>query len=95
MSKSQEDILKIIKLARLSAESENLSKLTQDFNSILSYVEQLEKVNVDNVEPLSHVHGANNVFRSDMMESLLTTDEALSNAPEKSGSFIKVPLIIE
>ena len=95
MSKSSEDILKIIKLARLSAENENLERLTTDFNSMLAYVEQLEKVNVDNVEPLSHVHGINNIFRTDLAENLLTTEEALSNAPDRSGNFIKVPIIIE
>jgi aspartyl-tRNA(Asn)/glutamyl-tRNA(Gln) amidotransferase subunit C len=95
MSKSREDLLKIIRLARLSAANEDLDKMTRDFNSILQYVEQLEKVDVTNVEPLSHVHGVVNVFRDDAAHNDLTTGAALQNAPDKSGAFIRVPLIIE
>ena len=58
-------------------------------------MEVLNKVDIDGIEPLSHVHGITNVFREDKTEELLTSEKALSNVPDKSGTFIKVPIIID
>lgn len=95
MDLSNEDILKIIKLARLSAANEDIEDLTKNFNDILHYIEQLEEVNVDNIEPLAHVHEVANVFREDVSSNSLTTEQALANTKERSGDYIKVPLIVE
>ena len=95
MSLSKEEVLKIIFLARLSAKEGNLDQMINDFNSVLSYIDALNQVNVDGITPLAHVHETDNVFRADECFNSLTTEEALLNAPDRSGSFIRVPLIIE
>ena len=89
------EVSKIIRLAYLEVEDERLPKITSELNAILECIETLKKVNVANVEPMSHVHGSVNVYREDEIEEGLTTQEALSNAPDKSGAFIRVPIIID
>lgn len=91
----ENEVRKIIKLAYLEVEDQRLPQITAELNAILDCVAVLNKVDVSNVEPMSHVHGSTNIFREDLVEPGLTTAEALSNAPDKSGAFIRVPIIID
>ena len=95
MDFKKEDILKIISLSRLSPEKENIDAVTKNFQNIINYVEQLNEVDVTNIEPLAHVHEVYNVFRKDIATNSLSPEEGLANVKEKSGNYIKVPLIIE
>ena len=70
-------------------------QLTKDINSILEYVKQLEKIDVSEVEAMSHVHGVTNVFREDTVHTSMKREDGLSNAPDTDGSSFRVPLIIE
>jgi aspartyl-tRNA(Asn)/glutamyl-tRNA(Gln) amidotransferase subunit C len=92
---TKDQVLKIARLARLHISEEELEALTKDFNSILDYVQQLQKVDVSQVQPMSHVHGATNVMREDETSPSMPAAEALRNAPDTCGSFIRVPIIIE
>ena len=92
---NEEEVKQIVKLAHLTVTDSDLPKLTKDFNSILNYVGQLESIDVSEVVPMSHAHGATNIFREDVVTPLLTTEEALINAPDRSGNFVRVPLVIE
>jgi aspartyl-tRNA(Asn)/glutamyl-tRNA(Gln) amidotransferase subunit C len=89
-----EDVDHIAKLARLEFTKEEKEKFTHQLNEILAYVEQLNKLDTSNVEPLSHVIDLNNVFRRDEVKPGLTTEEALKNAPAKTEEFFKVPKVI-
>jgi aspartyl-tRNA(Asn)/glutamyl-tRNA(Gln) amidotransferase subunit C len=89
-----EDVDHIAKLARLEFTKEEKEKFTHQLNEILAYVEQLNKLDTSNVEPLSHVIDLNNVFRRDEVKPGLTTEEALKNAPAKTEKFFKVPKVI-
>ena len=92
---SDEDVRKIAKLARLAVDDQELIQLTTDINSILEYVQQLEKIDVSQVEAMSHVHGSTNVFRDDVVQASMKREEALKNAPDTDGESFRVPLIIE
>jgi aspartyl-tRNA(Asn)/glutamyl-tRNA(Gln) amidotransferase subunit C len=92
---NEEDVLKLAHLARLHLEPNELSAVAEKLGSILSYIKKLDAVNVDGVEAMSHVHGVQNVFRADVAQPSLSIEDALLNAPDKSGRFIKVPIIIE
>jgi len=91
---TKDDVLKIAELAALSVDEEEIESLTSDLNSILEYVAQLKEVEVADIEPMSHVHGITNVLREDKVTHSLPTEEALKNAPARSGRFIKTPIII-
>ena len=94
MSVSLKDVEKIADLARLYITEEEKEKYTGQLNVILEYMEQLNKVDTSNVEPLSHPFELTNVFRDDEVQPSLPVDEALKNAPDKSGNYFKVPKVI-
>lgn len=91
---SEDDIKKTALLARIQTTPEELEQLITDVQKILTYVEELNEVNVENAEPMSHVHGSTNIFRNDVSKSTMTPEEGLSNAPDRRDTFFRVPLII-
>ena len=101
---SDEDVKKIGRLAHLALGPEEVTRYGREINAILSYVEQLQQINVSNVEPMTHVvyrtaEGAtvvqNNVFREDRADPSMPVELALQNAPDRNGTFFRVPLIKE
>jgi len=95
MSISKEDVKYVAALARIDVPEDKLEGFTSTLAGIVQYVEQLQKLDVDNVKPTSHAVPVGNVFREDVIKPSLTNQEALAIAVEaKDGSF-KVPLVIE
>jgi aspartyl-tRNA(Asn)/glutamyl-tRNA(Gln) amidotransferase subunit C len=94
MAVTIKDVENIAKLANLEFTDAEKNKFTQQMNQILEYVEQMNKLDTSNVEPLSHVIELSNVFRSDEVKQSVSTEEALKNAPEKNEQFFKVPKVI-
>jgi aspartyl-tRNA(Asn)/glutamyl-tRNA(Gln) amidotransferase subunit C len=95
MSISKDDVKYIAALARIDVPAEKLEGFTQSLNGIVKYVEQLQELNVDGVQPTSHAVPVGNVLRPDQVKPSLSNQEALKIAVEsKDGSF-KVPLVIE
>lgn len=89
------EVKKIAKLAYLDLDESQLAKFKAEINSILGYVQKLDDADVSKVSAMSHVHGSANVFREDIAQKTLTNEEALKNAPDTSGRFIRVPIIID
>ncbi len=82
-------------LARLKLDDEELVRFTSQIGDILSYVEKLNELDTTGVEPTSHVFDIENVFRSDIVGDSFSCERALSNAPEGTGKYYKVPKIID
>jgi len=85
----------VANLARLEFVQEEKEPFTRRMDAILSYMDKLNELDTKGVEPLSHVLPISNVFKDDAPRESLRPDEALSNAPERSGDFYSVPKIIE
>jgi aspartyl-tRNA(Asn)/glutamyl-tRNA(Gln) amidotransferase subunit C len=94
MSVTRKDVEHIAELARLKFKEEELVSFTDQLNEILAYMEQLNELDTDNVEPLSHPVEENNVFREDTSKPSINRDEALKNAPQRDDEFFKVPKVI-
>jgi aspartyl-tRNA(Asn)/glutamyl-tRNA(Gln) amidotransferase subunit C len=94
MPVTMQDVEYVAKLARLSFSEEEKKKLTAELNTILEYMDQLNTVNTDAVEPIAQVIDYPNVFREDTPVPGLTREEALKNAPVHSDKFFKVPKVI-
>ncbi|MEE9162624.1 MAG: Asp-tRNA(Asn)/Glu-tRNA(Gln) amidotransferase subunit GatC [Candidatus Neomarinimicrobiota bacterium] len=102
---SAEDIRKIARLAKLRLDASQVGIYTEQINAILEHVQELEGLEVDGVEPLSHVLDMTNVSREDRTAPSLERDKVLGNAPvteagppEKratDGEFILVPRVIQ
>ena len=94
MSVTKKDVEHIAKLARLKVTEEEVDHYTGQLNQILEYVEKLNELDTENVEPLSHPVENTNVFREDKLKDSIKTEEALKNAPDKDDQHFKVPKVI-
>jgi aspartyl-tRNA(Asn)/glutamyl-tRNA(Gln) amidotransferase subunit C len=95
MSLSPADVRWVAHLARLELSEDELETMARQLSSILDYVNQLQQVNTEGVEPLAHPLPLQNVFRPDEPAPSLPVDEALANAPDRRGAFYGVPAVLE
>ena len=85
----------VAQLARLALSPHEKQRLTEQLNAILTYMEQLNEVPTEGVEPTAHVLDLVNVFRDDAVQPSLGAETALANAPETAHHFFVVPRIVE
>ncbi|HKA07313.1 MAG TPA: Asp-tRNA(Asn)/Glu-tRNA(Gln) amidotransferase subunit GatC [Gemmataceae bacterium] len=90
-----DQVRKVARLARLDLSEADLGVMAQQLTAILGYVDQLKELNTEGVEPLAHPLPVQNVFRPDELRPSLPVDEALKNAPARSGDFFAVPAVLD
>jgi len=95
MKISKEDVIKVSELARLEFKKEEIEKFTEQLGNILEYIEKLNELDTDNVEPTSHVLDISTPLREDKVVEWLSAEEVLKNAPESEDDFFVVPQVIE
>ena len=88
-------INKIARLSRIKLEDKESEDYITDLNSILDWVEQLNEVNTDNVEPLSNISSSILPKRVDLSNDVNSSEEILENSPEKLEGFFVVPKFVE
>jgi aspartyl-tRNA(Asn)/glutamyl-tRNA(Gln) amidotransferase subunit C len=91
---TSEQIAHIARLARLRFSPEALDGFTAQFNQILAYVEKLNEVDTEGVEPMANISRQSERLRDDEPGPLLTPAEALSNAPRRNEGFFTIPKVI-
>lgn len=89
------DVAYVASLASLRLTDEEVKRFSADLANVLDYVNQLQKYDVDKVEPMYHPLPAWDVMREDNPEQGLAVEVALSNAPRQSASQILVPKVVE
>lgn len=82
-------------LARLSYENEAKEEIVTELNKIIAFVEKLEEINTDGIEPLIYMVDETNITREDVMKQDVSQDEGLKNAPKKDSDYFRVPKVIE
>ena len=87
--------LKIAKLTRVKIEDNEIAELSAQLSSILDWVEQLNEVNTDNIEPLNNVSMSELPLRKDEETNEDKSNEVLSNAPEKLENYFVVPKVVD
>ena len=87
--------LKIAKLTRLKLKDKEIPELSSQLSSILDWVEQLNEVNTDNIEPLSNVSISELPLREDIEINKNKSNDVLLNAPEKVENYYVVPKVVE
>jgi aspartyl-tRNA(Asn)/glutamyl-tRNA(Gln) amidotransferase subunit C len=95
MALTAEQVRWVAHLARLELSDLQLETMTRQLSAIVEYVNQLEKVNTDGVEPLAHALPVQNVFRDDEPAPSLPVADALANAPDRRGDFYGVPAVLD
>ena len=87
--------LKIAKLTRIKIDESEIAELSAQLSLILDWVEQLNEVNTNNIEPLNNVSKAKLPLRKDEESKEDKSEDILSNAPEKLENFFVVPKVVE
>lgn len=88
---SKETIDYVSILAKLELTEEEKDRAREDMDKMLEYIEQLNELNTDGVEPMSHVFPVENVFREDEVTGIDDSVNILQNAPEKKDGMFVVP----
>ncbi len=86
----------VARLSRLSLPEKDSKKFSEQLSAVLDYINKLNEIDTKGVSAISHaLNQAMNRFREDHVKESLDQEEALKNAPKKSGDFFAVPKIIE
>jgi len=89
------DVKYVAHLARIALTADEQEKFGAQLSNILGYIEKLNQLNVDNIEPTAHAVPLVNVFRPDEVRPSLSNEEALRNAPASANGLFMVPKIVE
>ena len=95
MSIDKDTVKHISKLARISLEEKKAEKLANDMNSIFKFIEKLNELKTENVEPLTSIAETTLRFREDKIMSDNIREKILKNSPEKNDDFFVVPKVVE
>jgi aspartyl-tRNA(Asn)/glutamyl-tRNA(Gln) amidotransferase subunit C len=87
----REQVLHVAKLARLELSGEEVARMAAELSGILEHVDRIAALDLDDVEPTSHVVALENVLRADEPEPCLPRERALEQAPDPAGSAFRVP----
>ena len=86
---------RVAKLARIKVEDDALPALAQEFNTILGFIEQLNEVDVEGIEPMTSVTPQRLKRREDVVTDGGMPEKILSNAPDAREGFFAVPKVVE
>ena len=95
MSIDLKTIKHISKLSRISVDEKKAEKLAGDLNSIFNFIEKLNELNTDNVEPLTSVAETTLKFRIDEVKNQNIREQIIKNSPEDNEDFFVVPKVVE
>jgi aspartyl-tRNA(Asn)/glutamyl-tRNA(Gln) amidotransferase subunit C len=95
MALDTDTVKRIARLARIHVDEADLAPLADELNNILGWVEQLEEVDTDGVEPMTSVVKMVQRLRADEVTDGGVRDKVLANAPESDDGFFVVPKVIE
>tara|TARA_Y100001970_G_scaffold279704_1_gene387484 strand:+ start:1016 stop:1303 length:288 start_codon:yes stop_codon:yes gene_type:complete len=85
----------ISKLSRISVDDKKASKLAGDLNSIFEFIEKLNELNTENIEPLTSIAETTLRFREDEIKSTNIREKILKNSPDQNEDFFVVPKVVE
>ncbi|SNX53010.1 Asp-tRNA(Asn)/Glu-tRNA(Gln) amidotransferase subunit GatC [Thermoanaerobacterium sp. RBIITD] len=95
MAITKDEVKHVANLARLKFTDEELEKFSYQLDSIIEYVNKLNELSTDDVQPTAHIVPISNVFRDDEVKPSMEREKVLMNAPEKENGCFKVPKVIE
>jgi len=91
----RKEVEHIARLARLDLTEEEKKLFTEQLAEIVSYVEKLKELDIEGIEPTSHVEKLTTRLRQDKLKDSLSREDALSNAPESESGQFRVPLVVK
>ena len=95
MKIDKENLQKIAHLARLDFEEKGAREMIESMTEILDWVEKLNELDTEGVEPITHMSVEQNVLREDVPKEPLSHERGLLNAPKKDSDYFRVPKVLE
>ena len=95
MSDTKDDVRKVARLSRIAVDDSRLETLAGELNGILGWIDQLNEVDIDGVEPMTSVVEASLPMREDNVTDGEKPDQVLANAPKTEDGFFVVPKAVE
>lgn len=92
---TEKDVQYVADLAHILLDESARARMVKDFGEILGYMDKLNELNTDGVEPMMRVREATNVFREDVVGESLGQAKALENAPRSDGAYFLVPRVLD
>jgi aspartyl-tRNA(Asn)/glutamyl-tRNA(Gln) amidotransferase subunit C len=87
----REQVLHVARLARLRLTDDEVGRMGEELSTILDHIEKLNELDLEGVEPTSHVIELENVLREDVPRPSLERDKAMEQAPDSAGGGFRVP----
>lgn len=91
MKIDKDTIRKIAHLSRLELDAKDEENLEKDLTKILDWMDKLNEIDTENVQPLIHMSEELNVLREDVVNNGIKHEDALANAPKKDSNYFRVP----
>lgn len=95
MSVSKDDVRKVARLSRIAVPDDKLETLAGELSGIMGWIEQLNEVDIEGVEPMTSVVEAKLPMREDVVSDGNIQDQVLANAPKSDEGFFVVPKAVE
>ena len=94
MKITEKKIQDLAKLAKLKFSKKEAENMFSDFRKILSFIEKLDELNTENIDPLTHIHEKTNIYRKDVILQKKFKTFMLGQASNHNSDYIKVPKMI-
>ncbi len=95
MALTRNDVEQIANLARLELTGTQTAMYQQQLSDILNYADMLDQLDLEGVEPTTQAVTMRNVLRADVVETTLTMDEVLANAPQKANNQFVIQAVLD
>lgn len=94
MEITYETIDHLARLAKLQFEDDQKESIREDLTKIIAFVDKIEELDTENVEPLVHINSEINVLREDEVKETISQVQALKNAPSKDSDYFKISTVL-
>jgi aspartyl-tRNA(Asn)/glutamyl-tRNA(Gln) amidotransferase subunit C len=95
MSVDKQTVEQIAHLARLSFDEQSLENMIQDMNRMIAFVDKLNELPTEGVQPLIYMVEESNVLREDEVKQIIRKEDGLKNAPKHDSDYFRVPKVID
>ena len=95
MKVNKELIAKLSNLSKLKFNKEETELISEDLSKMVDFINQLNELETDGIEPLIHMNEEINNWREDKLDEVLSQEEALSNSPVQDSTYFKLPKVLD
>ena len=88
-------ISKLARLSKLKFNEDEMKLISNDLSKMLDFINQLQYLDTEGIDPLIHVNEEINNWREDQVQGMISQEEALSNSPVKDGTYFKLPKVLD